>query len=108
MNHWFENIKIVCSVMGILLFIWISCQVWIPSFGGPFPQRTRGPLAKHEYYQLSEFEDWENFLQVPGSNKSSGDLLIQRKPLPIIELTKPDEPLPPSENRNPILPKKDK
>ena len=102
MNGWFEKIKLVCSMAAILLFVWINCQVWIPGFGGPFPHRTRGPLAKHEYYQLSDMEDWENFLRVPGTGQSTGDLLIQAQPLPILELTKPDEPLPPQEIRNPI------
>lgn len=94
MNKWFHNIKVVCSIIAILLFIWMNCKVWIPSFGGQFPYRVRGPLAKHEYYQLSEFEDWENFLQIPGSDKTASELLIEAKPIPILELTRPDEPLP--------------
>lgn len=100
MNHWFHNVKYICGGLAILLFVWMNCKVWIPSFGGQFPYRVRGPLANHDYYKLSEFEDWENFLQVPGSDKLASELLIEAQPIPVLELTRPDAPLPVKSEEN--------
>ncbi len=93
MDKWFPKIKYICASIAIIIFIWMNLQVRSRDFGGSFPYRTRGPFATHEYYQLSEFEEWENFLEIPGLEQTASELLIEAKPIPPLKLTKPDAPL---------------
>jgi len=75
----FHKIKYICGGISAILFIWLSCFLFIRSCGGPFPDRTRGPLAKYRYYQLSEFPEWENqILPDPVTGRNRVEDLIEK------------------------------
>ncbi len=78
--HWlFPKFKYVCSAASAVLLIWLFCHLFIRSCGGPFPQRTRGPFAKYEYYRLADFPDWENQIKPdPKTGKTRIEALIEQ------------------------------
>lgn len=78
--HWaFPKFKFVCSAVSAGLLVWLFCHLFIRSCGGPFPQRTRGPFAKYEYYRLADFPDWENQIKPdPKTGKTRIETLIEQ------------------------------
>ena len=77
-HRWFPNIKYICCAASGVLLIWLFCHLFIRSCGGPFPQRTRGPFAKYEFYRLADFPDWENQIQPdPRTGKTRIETLIE-------------------------------
>lgn len=86
----FDSLKYAFGAVGGLLLVWMCLHLFIREVGGPFPQRTRGPLANPEYTKLSEFEPWENFLRMEGTGKTLSEMLIDGDAIPPLEFTKPD------------------
>jgi hypothetical protein len=70
----FANFKFFCSGLSIILLVWFSCHLFIRSFGGAFPDRTRGPLAPYRYYKLSDFPEWENVIN---ADQTTGQTSIE-------------------------------
>ncbi len=90
----FSQLKYLCISVALVILIWMFFHLFFRSIGGPFPYRTRGPFAKKEYYQLSEFPEWENVLKIEGSNKTTAELLIEgdpNNPVPPVTFGKPGE-----------------
>ncbi|MBI1389081.1 MAG: hypothetical protein GC154_11600 [bacterium] len=76
----------ICS----LIFVWLCLTLFTRTFGGPFPERTRGPLAKHDYYKLGEFDDWESIIDQPaGDGLQVSEALVESKPIPDLEFGTP-------------------
>ena len=103
LSQGFHLIKYVCGFVSAVLLVWLSCHLFIRGIGGPFPQRTRGPFANHKYYQLAEFESWEDFLNVPGQDKTLAEMLIEDQAIPPLTYSKPDA-LPPIKTPTPLPP----
>ncbi|MDP8245866.1 MAG: hypothetical protein P9L94_17415 [Candidatus Hinthialibacter antarcticus] len=61
----FHYIKFICGGVCAVMMLWLCLTLFFPSIGGAFPFRTRGPLAKYDYYKLGDFEDWESVLEDP-------------------------------------------
>ncbi len=88
-KRYFPTFKYTCSSISVILFIWLFCHLFIRSCGGPFPQRTRGPLARYEHYKLGDFHPWERFIQPDGkTGLTPTELLIQGKDIPPVEFGK--------------------
>ncbi len=87
----FNGLKYACSWISAILFVWLFCHLFIPSWGGPFPYRTRGPLAKEEYKQLGELDEWESVLDLPAlEDKTASEALIQGDEIPPLEFGSPN------------------
>lgn len=88
----FPTIRVFCSFITILIMIWLASHLFIRSCGGPFPQRTRGPLAKQEFYELGILPEWERMLMPRDAttNKTYTEMMIEGKNLPPLEYDYPD------------------
>lgn len=81
----FFVLKYGCTGLSVVLMIWLFCTLFIRSCGGPFPQRTRGPLANYYYYKLAEFPDWEWVITQPGQELTTSEMLIQNMTVPSLQ-----------------------
>lgn len=90
---YFGYLRYATTCLSALLATWLFFQIFTESCGGPFPQRTRGPFAKPEYYQLSEMPAWENAIPLPGSDKNRAEILIEGQPIPPLEFQIPPDAL---------------
>ncbi len=85
----FAKLKFLCSGLSILFLVWFSCHLFIRSCGGPFPDRTRGPLAKYRYYKLAEFPEWENVISAdPKTGNTSIEEFMKKNPISPLDFGK--------------------
>ncbi|MGC9329239.1 MAG: hypothetical protein ACP5I1_16520 [Candidatus Hinthialibacter sp.] len=82
--------KLICGGLSMLLLVWLGCHLFIRSCGGPFPHRTRGPLAPYRYYQLADFPGWENqIMPDPQTGKTRMEILMETGRMPPIQFGTP-------------------
>lgn len=98
LKRYFPKSKFVCGSLSVILFIWLFCQIFIRSFGGPFPQRTRGPLARFDDYKLGNFHPWEILIELDHeTGLTPAELLIQGKDIPPAKFGKVPDDFQPSD-----------
>ncbi len=88
----FAKFKFLCSGLSILLLVWFTCHLFIRSCGGPFPDRTRGPLAKYRYHRLADFPDWENVISADqNTGQTAIEDFMQKKSISPLDFGKKSE-----------------
>lgn len=92
MKKYFNNLTYIFFAVSMVLFFYLFLHLHVRGIGGPFPQRTRGPLAKYEYYRLGELPKWESQIDPnPATGRTSIEDLIDKKKVPVIRFGNPFE-----------------
>ncbi|MGI6454144.1 MAG: hypothetical protein ACOX5R_00790 [bacterium] len=87
--HYFHQLKYIFTGLSIVIGVGLFLQLFVEECGGPFPYRTRGPLANKAYYELGELPEWEDVIPLPNSPDNRAELLIQGKAIPPINYVPP-------------------
>lgn len=93
MNEYFPKFTMACGIGAALLLIFIFCHLFFRSFGGPFPERTRGPFARYEHYKLGEMPEWENALKMTEQGKTTTEIFLEgmSSEMPPLQFGQPPE-----------------
>jgi hypothetical protein len=76
-KQYFPHFRFIVSGITIFLLIFIVLHIFTRTFGGPFPQRLRGPFAREEQYKLGVMPEWENAIKMTESGKTTSELLLE-------------------------------
>lgn len=89
----FPALPFYFGCIAVLLLVYIVGHLFFRSIGGPFPYRTRGPLAKQELYQLGEMPVWENAIRMTELGKTTSELLLegQNSEMPPLQFGEPPQ-----------------
>lgn len=92
-NRHFSRLKFYLTTIAILIWLWVSCVLFIRSCGGPFPERTRGPFADEEYYRLGNLPAWESMVEEPyDENRTFSEAFQAGETLPVLPFGTPTPP----------------